>query len=164
MTPLTEATIEQLEAALEAKRAEVEEPDYEAWRPALEAYCNIRGGTVNTPLCEIDKLEIRSLIAALPLAPRQVEAPTAATDALIAELEANINLKADFIEVKINQLAEADAKSEATDARLREACEALEQCPKWLARLDGHEPGSTTDLLVDQINATLTRIRETIGE
>lgn len=47
---------------------------------------------------------------------------------------------------------------------MREAREILRQCPKWLVCLDGHEAGSTTDLLVDRINECLTRLTAAIAK
>jgi hypothetical protein len=59
-------------AERQARLAEIDaEPDYEAWRPALEAYLGATGWTDLTcdPLDETDKAMIRSLIAALAKAP-----------------------------------------------------------------------------------------------
>jgi hypothetical protein len=56
----------------EAKLAALDaEPDWEAWRPALEAYYRGCGDHVQagTPLDGMDKTAIRGLKAALPLAP-----------------------------------------------------------------------------------------------
>jgi hypothetical protein len=64
-----EAANERDRVALAAMEAE---PDYEAWRPALEAYC--KGGDWNdasNPMDALDERRIRGLIAALPLAPAE---------------------------------------------------------------------------------------------
>jgi|688.fasta_scaffold2478735_1 hypothetical protein len=59
-------------AERQARLAEIDaEPDYEAWRPALEAYY-MRDGELDLtcdPLDEIDKANIRGLIAAFAKAP-----------------------------------------------------------------------------------------------
>jgi hypothetical protein len=63
-------TIAELEAALKAKKAAAVEPDWEAWRPALEAfYQPWRNCEVATPMDDEDKLNVEGLIAALLLAP-----------------------------------------------------------------------------------------------
>ena len=51
----------------------------------------------------------------------------------IKELEANINLKADFIDATINQLAASDQRIEKLEAKLARALElALDECPfRW---------------------------------
>ena len=43
----------------------------------------------------------------------------------------------------------------ALQSQLAEARALLAECPIWLERVDGHEPGSVTDLLIDRINAAL---------
>jgi hypothetical protein len=72
MTPLTDYPLEELRAAIAAKEA-AQEPDYEAWRPALRALYMSGGGSdaSASPLDFTDKRNIRGLIAALPLAPRE---------------------------------------------------------------------------------------------
>jgi hypothetical protein len=58
--------------AAQARLAELDrEPDYEAWRPALEALYGAwhNGATANTPLSSGDHLNIRGLIAAFAKAP-----------------------------------------------------------------------------------------------
>jgi hypothetical protein len=62
-----EATLEQRQARL----AEIDaEPDYEAWRPALEAFCIGQGDDApNITLDKWDKATIRGLIAAFAKAP-----------------------------------------------------------------------------------------------
>jgi len=135
MTTLDQATIEQLEAALEAKRAEVDQVKVtQADREAAIQYAEDDGEFYVNPD------ERRNF--------QEMTAMGMLDDELLVQAFARHRTTA----------------TAATDALMREACEALEQCPKWLARLDGHELGSTTGLLVDQINATLSRIREQIGE
>jgi hypothetical protein len=60
-------------AEKQARIAEIDaEPDYEAWRPALQAFCLTLWGEsykVSDPLDKFDKERIRGLIAALPKAP-----------------------------------------------------------------------------------------------
>jgi hypothetical protein len=59
-------------AEKQARLAELDaEPDYEAWRPALEALMGATSWTDMTrdPLDQTDKAIIRGLIAALPKAP-----------------------------------------------------------------------------------------------
>jgi hypothetical protein len=59
-------------AEKQARLAEIDaEPDYEAWRPALQAYFDIAscGDYASAPLDYEDKRCIRGLIAALPKAP-----------------------------------------------------------------------------------------------
>jgi hypothetical protein len=80
-------------AAAKARRAEVQaelakldaEPDWEAWRPALEAFYDARGGYegVATPLDHHDIRLVRGLIAAAPLIPRDA-GQSATTEALAA--------------------------------------------------------------------------------
>jgi hypothetical protein len=65
------------------------------------------------PKAHADSLAIVALHNAYPLLTATIDAQAAE----IADCEANINLKADFIEATINQLAQADE----TIARLREA-------------------------------------------
>ena len=80
-------TKEQIEAEIAALQAELakvdDEPDWEAWRPALDAYYNgdpaFWGCEVD--MCEEDKNAILGLIAAAPLMPT-----AAMTDAEIEEL------------------------------------------------------------------------------
>ena len=45
----------------------------------------------------------------------------------IEELEANINLKADFIDATINQLAASDQRIEELEAKLAKAVDALDE-------------------------------------
>ncbi len=74
MTPEERAETERQIAELQAKLAEPE-PDWEAWRPALEAAYEAGWGDdyqVGTPLDGADMRNIRGLIAALPLAPAAV--------------------------------------------------------------------------------------------
>jgi hypothetical protein len=66
MTTIDEATIEQLEAALEAKRAD-------PWAAAVSRYMD----AADVPYADREAVKA-GLIAALPLAPRQVEAITCA--------------------------------------------------------------------------------------
>jgi hypothetical protein len=70
-------------AERQARLAEIDaEPDYEAWRPALEAYFDIAscGDYASTPLDYEDKRCIRGLIAALPKAPPMGKCPTCGKD------------------------------------------------------------------------------------
>jgi hypothetical protein len=71
-------------AAAKARRAEVQaelakldaEPDWEAWRPALDAYFAEQGygDYASTPLDADDIRVVRALIAAAPLMPRALAA------------------------------------------------------------------------------------------
>jgi hypothetical protein len=60
-------------AEKQARLAELDaEPDWEAWRPALEAFCLTLWGEsykVSGPLDKFDKLRIRGLIGAFAKAP-----------------------------------------------------------------------------------------------
>jgi hypothetical protein len=70
-------------AERQARLAEIDaEPDYEAWRPALEAYIKAAGWTDLTcyPLDETDKATIRGLIAAFAKAPPMGKCPTCGKD------------------------------------------------------------------------------------
>ncbi len=49
----------------------------------------------------------------------------------IEELEANINIKADFIDATINQLAASDQRIEELEAKLAKVTEELEEY-KWM--------------------------------
>ncbi len=75
-------------AKLEARLAELDkEPDYEAWRPALEAYYATAGKAVSDPLDHTDKLNIRSLIAAFAKAPPDFFAENAKKSCPMTEAE-----------------------------------------------------------------------------
>jgi hypothetical protein len=72
------ASVEQLEAALAAKKAQLAamEPDYEVWRPAVEAYRDAFHWSFHqlehiNPEGDHEKHIVEGLIAALPLAPKQ---------------------------------------------------------------------------------------------
>jgi hypothetical protein len=69
-----EALIAEAQAALAAKEVE---PDYEAWRPALQAFCvEASYASPRHVFDEHEKCLVRGLIAALPLAPAEpVAAP-----------------------------------------------------------------------------------------
>jgi hypothetical protein len=72
MTPTREELLAQ-RAEIDAKLAALDaEPDWEAWRAALDAFyaANVYDGCLSaSPLDDSDKVNIRGLIAALPLAP-----------------------------------------------------------------------------------------------
>ena len=56
-------------------------------------------------------------------------------------------------------LESAQARIAELEAELVEAKALLAECPKWLVCLDSHASGSTTDLLIDRINAALKEPR-----
>jgi hypothetical protein len=73
-------------AEREAKLAKLDaEPDWEAWRPALEAFGKVFWGSPTTRMIQDDTKcsAIRGLIAAAPLMPR-VAGQSATTEALAA--------------------------------------------------------------------------------
>jgi len=58
-------------------------------------------------------------------------------EAYAAELEANINIKADFIDATINQLAASDQHIEELEAKLAKAVEVLEAALKYNTAMHG---------------------------
>ena len=74
-------------AAIDAKIAAAKEPDWEAWRPALQKYYNESGLGFHVDLGAVDKRRIRALIAAAPLMP-----VTAMTDEHVTTLRTHLDL------------------------------------------------------------------------
>jgi hypothetical protein len=82
----------------------------------------------------------------------------------IEELEANINLKADFIDATLNQLAASDQRIEELEVNLAKAVEALDLLA---LHASGLEKQLTEDLFHQDFcgeGVTLTCVRATLAE
>ena len=88
-------------------------------------------------------------------------------EALIAEGEkdhANINLKADFIDKTINQLAEAEAKLAKAVEAMRETLDAIEGYNQTLPDEDGlYWDGANAGLIAQEIVSARTTLAEIKG-
>ena len=88
----------------------------------------------------------------------------------VRECHENINLKADFIDAKINQLAEADEKIEQLTAEVERLNEALRECvmeaadwARQAGEAKGKLEGSEMPGIVDGWKAENERLREALN-